>query len=170
MSSSRVVHARAEDSPCPPCTLIYLTRSRTRAREISLQVTTLPSVSERPSVLPRRRKLWKLARLAVSWREESGDTGEHPKEKDIVKKLPPPSHFSALLPSPPRPGSMHWIRPKRIVVGGKDTADRVVPPSGTQNGIAASDIQEPSANSNGHINPDKAQCNASGFPQRPSTK
>ena len=126
ISSSHVVQARTQDSPYLPCMLIYLTRFRMRAQEISLQVTTLPSASGWPPVLPRRRRLWKLASaLTVSWREESG---VYPKEKDIAKKLPPPppppSHRSALLPSPPRPGSMHWIR---IAVGGRATTDTVVP-------------------------------------------
>ena len=71
--SFRVIQARTQDPPCPPCTSIYLTRFRTRVREISLQVTTLPSVYE-SSVLPRRRKLWKLARLTVSLREKMEST------------------------------------------------------------------------------------------------
>ena len=52
VSSSRVIQARTQDSPRPLCTSIYLTRFLTRVREISLRVTTLPSISERPAVLP----------------------------------------------------------------------------------------------------------------------
>jgi hypothetical protein len=56
------------------------------------------------------------------------------------------------------------------VVRGRATTDAVVPPSGTEDGIAAPEINDPSASATSHIDLDKAEPNASDSPQRPSMK
>jgi hypothetical protein len=55
------------------------------------------------------------------------------------------------------------------VVRGRATTDAVVPPSGTEDGIAAAEMNDPFASATSHIDPDKA-TNASDSPQRPSMK
>ncbi|KAG9313605.1 hypothetical protein JVU11DRAFT_5935 [Chiua virens] len=159
--SKPIVHGDGKKTPAP----LVLGNRPTSAAD--------PSVSEKPPVPPRRRKLWEMASAfgerAVSWGKESGEgtkekDGE--KESDSAKKplVPPPSHPSAPHPHPESP-TLHVHAqapplPKRNIVRTSATTDTVASPSDTQNEVESSEARDPAIDPNGHADPDKADANA----------
>ena len=126
--------------------------------------TTLPSASEKPPVPPRRRRIWEMASTsgerAVSWGKGSGGKREGQREE-----VPSASPFLSFYPHAHNESSGSRIDaldppalPKHKVIHGRATTDAVFPPSSTPNGITAPEIKDPSANANGHIDPDNVQC------------
>jgi hypothetical protein len=128
------------------------------------------------------RRLWEMASAfggrAVSW----GEVGRIRKRRRWTKRktarrscLPLP--LPILLPHLYTESSVSRVNAldppplsNRNVVRGGATTDTVVSPSGTQDGIAAPEINDPSASATSHIDLDKAEPNASDSPQRPSMK
>ena len=128
--------------------------------------TTFYSASEKPPVPRRRRRFWEMAsafgELSVGVRKaETTPRRGRRKKRRAARRSSLPHPLPILLPHPYTESSTSRVGaldsplfPKRNVVHGRATIDTVVPPPGTQNGIAAAEINDPSADANGHIDPD----------------